>query len=104
MGFMWFGTKKLGSTMMELLFSNSIAMIWRRVQVIIILVLFFEMKGRLETDRVCNPAVDDVTKRSKISFIRRIILITWHSTRYAPGVDSDRDFRYKDGERYIIIH
>lgn len=39
-GFMWFGTKMGSTAMMELLFSNSIAMIWRRVQVIIILVLF----------------------------------------------------------------
>ena len=37
--------QKMGSTaMMELLFSNSIAMIWRRVQVIIILVLFLRIK------------------------------------------------------------
>lgn len=43
-GFMWFGTKMGSTAMMELLFSNSIAMIWRRVQVIIILVLFLRIK------------------------------------------------------------
>lgn len=39
-GFMWFGTKTDSTAMTELPFFNLIVMIWRRVRVIIILVLF----------------------------------------------------------------
>lgn len=43
-GFMWFGTKTDSTAMTELPFFNLIVMIWRRVRVIIILVLFLRIK------------------------------------------------------------
>ena len=110
--------QKMGSTaMMELLFSNSIAMIWRRVQVIIILVLFLRIKkgiyGLEQTGGVYiyNPAVD-VFKRFKIASSEGITLDNWVAEILSDSLDNiwvlipDQGlFRYKDGKvhHYSLI-
>lgn len=102
--------------MMELLFSNSIAMIWRRVQVIIILVLFLRIKkgiyGLEQTGVfIYNPAVD-VFKRFKIASSEGITLDNWVAEILSDSLDNiwvlipDQGlFRYKDGKvhHYSLI-